>query len=105
MYEDRRKHRSVRATEALQLFLESARDRLGVQAITVGTTDGWLIAGAGVDVDRVADRGAHAASLDANDADLATWQTKLGDVDIVLTSWGARMSADLADGVRRILAS
>ncbi len=101
---DRRIQRSLRPMEALQFFLESAKDRLGVQALTLSTAEGWLIAGAGSDVERVADLGAR-ASLGEPADDIATWRTRLGDAEIVLTSWGSRMSADLADGVRRILAT
>jgi hypothetical protein len=102
---DRRRQRSARSMEALQFFLEAARDRLGVRALTVSTCEGWLIAGAGSDVEAVAERGARSAVFAAPDDELATWRTRLGDADVVLTSWGAKMSADLADGVRRILAS
>jgi hypothetical protein len=102
---ERRTQRSLRPMEALQFFLEAARERLGLHALTLGTAEGWLIAGAGTEIDRVADEGARAARGDEISGDLATWRTRLGDADVVLTSWGTRMSADLADGVRRILAT
>ena len=102
---DRRLQRSIRPIEALEFFLESARDRLGLRALTLGTAEGWLIAGAGSELDRVADEGARSARGDDISGDLATWRTRLGDVDVVLTSWGTRMSADLADGIKRILAT
>jgi len=87
----------MRPFEALHLFLEAARERLGVRTLTLSAPTGHLIAGVGADVERVAELGARV------DANVATWRTRVGDGEVVLTSSGRAMSADLADGVRRIL--
>jgi hypothetical protein len=100
---ERRRNRSTRPFEALEMYLDAARARLGVTALALGSPEGWLIAGAGEDLDRLAHEGAHVASGAAGAPDLATWRMCLGDGDVVLTSAGRAMSADLADGVRRIL--
>jgi len=97
--EERRRHRSHRSTEALHLFLDAARARLGLRALTLGTADGGLIAGSGASLERIAEIGACVGPM----ADVATWRTRVGDRELVLTAWGRAMSADLADGVRRIL--
>ena len=104
MHPERRTLRSDRPDEALRHFLEATRARLGLRTLTLGTPDGSLIAGAGIDVTRVAQRGARVdATGVAKERDMATWRTRVGDRDVVLTSWGRAMSADLAAGVRRIL--
>jgi hypothetical protein len=104
MHPERRTLRSDRPDEALHHFLTAARDRLGVRTLTVGTTDGSLIAGAGADARRVAKLGARAdAASGQPNRDVATWRTRVGERELVLTSWGRAMSADLAAGVRRIL--
>ena len=94
---DRRTHRSSRPAEAIALFLQAAQGRLGVRALTLGTPDGNLIAGAGDDIERVAQLGARSAE------NVATWRTIHRGNEVVITSWGYAMSADLAEGVRRIL--
>jgi hypothetical protein len=100
---ERRRNRSARPFEALEMYLDAARARLGVTALALGTPEGWLIAGAGEDLERVAHEGARVAGGVSGNADLATWRTRLGDGDVVLTSRGRAMSADLAEDVRRIL--
>ncbi len=97
MQSERRRRRSALPVEALQHFLHAERSRLGVRALTVGGPDGRLIAGAGEEIERVARLGAH------QDGAVATWRTRLGNRDVILTSWGSAMSAELAEGVRRIL--
>src|SRR5262245_9464876 len=106
MQPDRRIRRSLRPEEALQFFLEAARERLGVRTLTVGTTEGALLAGAGVQPKTIAKRGARVDARGVvKDTDVATWRTRVGDRDLVLTSWGRAMTPDLATGVRRILES
>jgi hypothetical protein len=102
---DRRQQRSARPVEALSLFLEATRARLGVRALTLGTLDGWIIAGAGADLEEVHAAGISAVSSPAQEVEpeLGTWQTRIFGSDVVITSWGRALSADLADGVRRIL--
>lgn len=104
---DRRKQRSTDPREALVLFLDAQRKRLGVRAITVSDERGELIAGSGVGVQRVASVGAKVDEA-ADDTGLlsqsvATWRLRVGDDQLVVTSLGRRMTADLGDGVRRIL--
>jgi len=105
---ERRQRRSVRTKEALALFLEAERKRLGVRALTVGTEQGQLIAGAGIGLRRVAAVG---ASVDAQadttplSPSLATWRLRVNDQHVVVTCLGRKMTADLGEGVRRILSS
>lgn len=105
---DRRTRRSEEPAEALSLFLESARARLGLRALTLSTPEGALVAGAGTHLESVASMGAWVA----RDPDvppriaarLATWRMRVNDQDLLLTSHGSRMTAELGEGVRRILA-
>lgn len=113
---ERRRSRSSRPIEALQFFLNRARHSLGVRAITVGTTRGHLIAGSGVELERVAEAGADVDSgrprsgwdgtrpKNLGDEKIATWRTKLGDAEVVITSLGGAIDPELGPGVRRILA-
>jgi hypothetical protein len=102
---ERRLSRSSRPDVALRLFLEHARERLGVRAITLSTATGALVAGAGEDLDRLALVGAAAEAGSMTAERVATWRMPLGDDVLLITSSGRAMDPDLGAGVRRILAS
>lgn len=105
---DRRTHRSSQPIEALYLFLDAERRRLGVRALTVSDARGRLIAGAGIGLRRVAsvgavvDRGGQSATPLSRS--IATWRLNVGDEQLILTSLGRKMTAGLGEAVRRILA-
>jgi hypothetical protein len=102
---ERRRERSTRTDEALGLLLEHARERLGVRALALSTSEGAVVAGAGEDIYRLAELG---AALDAGGvprASVATWRLRVNDGDLLLTSAGPLMDPDLGAGVRRILAA
>ncbi len=103
MKTERRSDRSARPEEAVGLFLESVKKKLSLKALTLGTLDGDLIFGAGDELERVALLGSKVDAGEMNDREMATWRTTLGNVSVVMTSWGGPFSPDLADGVRRIL--
>jgi len=105
---DRRNRRSQEPTEALSMFLESSRAKLGLRALTISTPDGLLVAGAGTHLESVASMGAW---VDRDPevppriaARLATWRMRVNGMDLLLTSHGSRMTAELGEGVKRILA-
>ena len=102
--EERRVHRCEQPERALALFLDSSRKRLGVHALTVATSDGRLVAGAGDGAHLVAALG---AKVDAGemrrDDRVAVWSLSIGVKRYVIASLGAVFSADVGDGVRRIL--
>jgi len=105
--QERRVRRSEKKTEALQLLLESHRRRLNVRTLVVATRDGRLLGWAGDDPGKVA---MAATTVDdarggAPEADgmIATWRLKAGGADIVLGSFGGKLSYDVGSGVRRIL--
>jgi len=104
MKSERRISRSSRPEEALTLFLDRARERLGLEALTLGTTSGYLIAGSGPDPQSVAEKGAE-VDAGASWPGVATWRMKLDRTFVVLTSCGGAMHADLGSGVRRILSA
>jgi hypothetical protein len=104
---DRRNRRSPKPLEALTLFLEAERKRLGVRALTVSTAQGQLLAGSGIGLRRVASVGAR-VDHDGEGSGLlsqsvATWRLSIGDEQLVVTSLGRKMTANLGEGVRRIL--
>lgn len=103
---ERRQRRSESPNEALLLFFDHAQTKLGVRALTLGTRDGRLLAGAGEDLEEIAELGAlvdkgHVVARRA--LRLATWRMNVGGRDVVVTSWGGALGPDLADAVRRIL--
>jgi hypothetical protein len=102
---ERRRARSHHAPHALQLLLQHARRRLGVRTLTLGTPAGALVAGAGDDLERIADLGARADAGHAPREVVATWRFRAGGRDLLLTSLGRAMDPDLGAGVRRILAA
>ncbi len=105
--EERRMRRSEQPEKALALFLESSRKRLGVHALTVATSDGRLVAGSGEGALLVAALGAKVDTGDrASEAmakQVAVWSLSVGSARYVISSLGAVFSADIGDGVRRIL--
>ncbi len=106
---ERRARRSPNRFEALALFLESQRVRLGSRGLAVTTRSGRLLAAAGPSPDTLAreavrihearDGGAHETR------DVATWWLRAGDAEMILASRGGRLSHDLGSGVKRILTS
>ncbi len=103
MITERRQNRSARSHESLMLFLEHKLRSLNVRALTLGTTDGHLIAGAGEDVEAIAELGAIADGGENTTDRVATWRIRMNHVDMVLTSMGGALDPDLGDGIRRIL--
>ena len=103
---ERRLHRSDQPAEALGLWLEAARKRLNVRALTVARADGPLLASAGENASRVAALGAR---VDAGGrtsgpaAGVATWRLRVHGEPLVITSLGRALSPELAEGIRRIL--
>jgi hypothetical protein len=90
----------------LKLFLEAERKRLGIRTLTVSTENGQLIAGSGIGLRRVAAVGAAADSKDPTtllSQSVATWRLQVGEQQVVLTSLGRKLTANLGEGVRRIL--
>ncbi len=103
---ERRRTRSVYPVEALQLLLASARTRVRARALTVGTVSGFLVAGDGEGLERVAELGAdaEAGAPTAERDPVATWRLLVGETEMLITSLGGAMDPDLGAGVRRILA-
>lgn len=100
---ERRQNRSARAFESLAFFLEHKQRTLEVRALTLGTTQGHLIAGAGEDQEVVAELGAQADRGEKIEERVATWRLRMNGTEVLLTSWGGALDAELGDGVRRIL--
>jgi hypothetical protein len=104
---ERRHRRSGNKTEALNLLLESHRKRLNVRTLVVATRDGRLLGWAGDDPGNVA---MAATTVDetrggAPEADgmIATWRLRAGGSEVVLGSFGGKLSYDVGSGIRRIL--
>jgi hypothetical protein len=102
---ERRRTRSCRPSEALFFLLQHAKDRLGAPAIALGTPSGFLVAGAGDDLERLAQLGADVDAGDEPTERIATWRLRVGENDLLLTSIGGAMDPDLGASVRRILAA
>ena len=106
---ERRTARSARPEVALSLFLEAARERLGVATLAVCDELGELIAGVGDAPSFIAGLGLKVDAGECERADIATWRLAVGDRSYVISSATAksgergRMHLDLGDGVRRIL--
>ncbi len=100
---ERRRTRSLYTVEALQLLLGAARTRLRARALTLGTVSGYLVAGVGRDLERVAELGSEAEAGHAPRERVATWRLRVGESDMLLTSLGGSMDPDLGTGIRRIL--
>jgi hypothetical protein len=106
---ERRTHRTTDPVEALTRLLESHRERLGAKALALSTPEGVLLAGSGDGVDHAAEIGARIdrSEADVHEAlfgDVATWRLMAGQVELLLTSVGGRLSYDVGSGVRRIVA-
>jgi hypothetical protein len=102
---ERRRTRSCRPSEALSFLLQHAKENLGVPAIALGTLSGFLVAGAGDDLERLAQLGADADAGEKSIDHIATWRLRVGESDLLLTSLGGKMDPDLGASVRRILAA
>ena len=103
MFTERRRARSSRTTEAISFLLHRTQEKLRAPAITLGTTSGVLLVGAGNDLARVARMGAAVDSGQEVDEPVATWRLRVGESALLLTSVGGAMDADLGTGVRRIV--
>ncbi|MFW5740804.1 MAG: hypothetical protein ACOC1F_10615 [Myxococcota bacterium] len=104
---DRRRNRSQNARQALSLFLDAQRKRLGVHAITVANERGELVAGSGVSLRSVAAAGTR-LDEDADGSEwlaraVATWRMRVNGRYLVVTSMGRKIPVQLGEGVRRIL--
>jgi hypothetical protein len=103
---ERRYHRSSQPIEALTFFLDAARKRLGVPALAVSTPEGRLIAGSGTGLESLVSLGSRLdrdEQPSASMAAIATWRLRVGNQHLLVTTLGHKMTADLGDGVRRIL--
>jgi hypothetical protein len=107
---ERRTHRTTDPVEALTRLLDSHRERLGARALALSTPEGVLLAGSGDGADDAAEIGAR---IDRDEADVhadrrfgevATWRLAAGQVELLLTSIGGKLSYDVGSGVRRIVA-
>lgn len=109
---ERRKRRSEKAHLALNLYLESIREREGFKALAVTTDDGFLVAGAAgvreTDIEWMGALGASARrkTLDWENETLHVQKLEINDVPMFLTSMGRKANAgELKLGLERILAS
>lgn len=105
---ERRLRRSAKAHEAVSLYLESFREKAGLEAVALTTSDGLLIGGAGAQVD-LEWMGALGA---ASNGPSLTWESRTLHVeslsihafDLCLTSAGRNVKAQiLTEGLERIL--
>jgi hypothetical protein len=92
---ERRTRRSQVRADALAMFLESQRTRLGARGLAVTTSDGRLLAMAGPPPEW----------LGRESTKVATWQLHAGGTEVILASHGGKLSHDLGSGVKRILGS
>lgn len=106
---ERRNRRSGQAHLALNLFLESLREREGIEAMAVTTEDGFLVAGVGeADVEWMGALGASSkrSTLSWEDRTLHVQRVEVNHVPMFLTSSGRRASAASVQlGFERILAA
>lgn len=104
---ERRSARSSRPSVALSLFLEAARERLGVATLAVCDELGELIAGVGDAPGFVAGLGLKVDAGECERSDIATWRLAVGETSYLIASatpgGRGRLHMDLGDGVRRIL--
>lgn len=103
---ERRTQRSHDPVEALTRLLDAHRERLGAQTLSLSTPEGVIVAGSGEEPERAAAIG---SLVDRDDADVhegnvATWRLTAGEVELLLTSVGGKLSYDVGSGVRRIVA-
>lgn len=106
---ERRVRRSEKSHQALNLFLESLREREGIGAMAVTTEDGFLVAGAGnADVEWMGALGASSKrqTLSWEQETLHVQKVEVNHVPMYLTSMGRRASAQSVQlGFERILAA
>ena len=95
MMEERRTKRSSDPGEALTLLLESQRRELGVKALTVATEDGKVLAASYAG-------GKRGSRRKADKVPVATWALQVGAQQLVIRSYGGRLSHEIGTGVRRI---
>jgi hypothetical protein len=81
------------------------RKRLRVRAITLSTVAGSLLVGAGDEPERVAELGADVNAGNDGAERIATWRLHVGSSELLLTSLGGSLDAELGAGVRRIFAT
>ncbi len=106
---ERRSLRSHDPVEALTRLLDAHRDRLGVRTLALSTPEGVIVAGSGESPDQAAALGSRVDRAEADvhegpGGPIATWRLSAGDVELLLTSVGGRLSYDVGSGVRRIVA-
>lgn len=111
MFEDRAMERRVTRTsnkdQALELFLKSHIEKLDVRTLTVTTMDGKMLAGVGEiprEVSKTSIALDEARNGTADGDGVATWRLRANGEWLVVASWGGRLSYDVGNGVRRILA-
>lgn len=106
---ERRRQRSEKPHLALNLFLESLREREGFEACAVTTEDGLLVAGVGeADVEWMGALGASAqrSILDWDSRTLHVQRLEVNQVPMYLTSAGRQANAStVRAGFERILAA
>lgn len=106
---ERRNQRSDKAHLALNLFLESLREREGIEAVAVTTADGFLVAGAGeTDVEWMGALGAASqrSILQWDERTLHVQRLDVNQVPMYLTSAGRPANAkSIRVGFERILAA
>jgi hypothetical protein len=87
------------------LLLQHAKNKLGVRAMTLATASGLLVAGAGDELQRVAELGADVDAGQGVPEKIATWRLQVGTRVLLLTSLGGAIDPDLGPSIRRILAA
>ncbi len=106
---ERRRHRSEKPQQALNLFLESVRSQEGVEALAVTTHDGFLVAGVGApDLEWMGAMGAASArpSLTWEQRTLHVQRLEVDQETLCLTSTGRPANAlAVREGLARILAT
>ena len=90
---ERRLRRTEDRNLALQYFLATQKWKLDAGALTIVNERGTTIAGVG-EIDE-----------GKTEQPVATMRMRVGGEWLVVSSWGGRLSFDVARGVRRILAS
>lgn len=105
---ERRLRRSAKAHEAVSLYLESFREKAGIEAVALTTSDGLLIGGAGaqVDLEWMGALGAASKgpSLKWESRTLHVESLSVHAFDLCLTSTGRQVKAQiLTEGLERIL--
>ncbi len=104
---ERRTHRSEKTHVALNLFLESLREREGFDAVAVTTEEGLLVAGVGeADIEWMGAIGASSkrSQLQWDDKTLHVQRVEVNEIPMYLTSAGRKANASTVQlGFQRIL--